>query len=286
MWSDLPQLPRLRYLVLSASTLAIGSSTSCLSNLSTDTEVIDGLGFAVEAPQLRSLVITYDLHLPAELGELQQLKQLTIDWHWPAMQTVLQSQDAESVLGGLGRSSGTSSSSGGGGGVYFDTQYSDAWCVSSSGGSGSSKRGPRVSSSSSSPDPAPAAAAGSSEDTPGGSGGTGGLLQVSHCTSGNIILPPHFGRLQHLSDLTLSGHVWEPGALLVLRELPGVTRLSLGPGYINLEALLALGDAWLGRLTQLGISQAGVWRLAPLRRLLAAVQRLEGLEVEEMQGAW
>jgi hypothetical protein len=284
IWADLPQLRRLRSLVLSASTLAISSSSSTLSSISTEPELLDGLGFAVEAPQMRSLVIAYDLQLPGQLGELQQLQQLHIDWHWPALQTVLRSQDAESVLGGLGRNSGTSSSSSGGGsggcGVFYDTHSPDAWFSSSS-----SKRGGRVSSSSS-PDHAPAAAAGSSEDTPSSCGGGGGLLQVSHCSSGTITLPPHFGRLYNLSDLTLSGHVWEPGALLVLRELPGVTRLSLGPGYINLEALLALGDAWLGQLTQLAISQAGVWQLAALRRLLAAVQQLQGLVVEEVQGNW
>lgn len=107
---------------------------------------------------------------------------------------------------------------------------------------------------------------------------------VQHVADPTIRLPPQFAQLVNVQRLELSGHVADASALLPLLGLQHLQQLELGPGRISVQALVPLAAAGvLGGLTRLVLKQQGCWDVGSMVSVLAAVTKLQHLEVQELE---
>jgi hypothetical protein len=103
-----------------------------------------------------------------------------------------------------------------------------------------------------------------------------------------ITLPPcGLGGLEHLTRLRLAGDVVAPDALLGLAPLLTLRCLELGPGQLNMCALLPLAGppvhCMLAGLTRLALHQSGAWQTRALAIVLAGMPALAEWEVAELE---
>lgn len=114
----------------------------------------------------------------------------------------------------------------------------------------------------------------------------GGVCDPStqHLADPTISLPQQFSALVNLQHLELSGCILHPSTLMPLQGLTQLQHLALGPGRVNIQALLPLADAGvLGGLTQLALKQQAAWEVDSLAAVLAAMTRVEVLEVHDLE---
>lgn len=117
-------------------------------------------------------------------------------------------------------------------------------------------------------------------------GGGNSSPVVQHFTEPTIQLPPQFGHLVKVQRLELIGHVADPSTLLPLVGMQHLRQLVLGPGKVNMRALVPLAAAGvLGGLQVLVLKQQGGWDVRSLVTVLAGTPKLQRLEVHELEMA-
>jgi hypothetical protein len=106
---------------------------------------------------------------------------------------------------------------------------------------------------------------------------------TQHIADPTVSLPQQFSALVNLQHLELSGCILHPSTLLPLQGLTQLQHMALGPGTINSKALEPLAAAGvLGGLAQLVLKQQASWELDSVAAVLAALTRVEVLEVHEL----
>jgi hypothetical protein len=98
-----------------------------------------------------------------------------------------------------------------------------------------------------------------------------------------VRLPSQFSNLIHLQQLCLAGSITGASALAPLSALKQLRRLALGPGELDMRALLHLRSTVVQQLQQLVLRQRGPWDARAVAALFSAAQQLEELEVEELE---
>lgn len=107
---------------------------------------------------------------------------------------------------------------------------------------------------------------------------------IIHVADPVLHLPPQLNNLSSLLQLSLAASFSDPAALQPLLGLSRLEVLSLGPGELDIRALVPLAHAGvLQGLKQLVLLQQGRWDAAALVDVLGCLQQLQQLEVGEFE---
>lgn len=105
---------------------------------------------------------------------------------------------------------------------------------------------------------------------------------VHHEADRLIQLPAQLSALSGLQEVSLMGDVSGASALAALSDLPRLRALVLGPGQLDMHALLGLGSSVLNRLHHLELRQQGKWDARILAATLHHLTQLKQLVIQEL----